>query len=75
MLEVKVPEIPEFYLTRLECETLAFLAAGYTRKELANIYSVSYGAIALRLHGILNKMNCLSIEQAIYRAVKERIIK
>lgn len=68
-------KVNNFNLTSRELEVLQFLAKGYSYKMIANECNVSYPTINTHVTNIYAKLQVESVGGAVYKAMKEGLVK
>ncbi len=71
----KKNKVNNFNLTQRELEVLQFLAKGYSYKMIANECNVSYPTINTHVTNIYAKLQVESVGGAVYKAMKEGLVK
>jgi len=71
----KTAKVNNFSLSQRELEVLQFLAQGYSYKMIANECHISYPTVNTHVTNIYAKLQVESVGGAVYKAMKEGLVK
>ncbi len=71
----KKAKVNNFSLSQRELEVLQFLAKGYSYKMIANECNISYPTVNSHVTNIYTKLQVESVGGAVYKAMKEGLVK
>jgi DNA-binding NarL/FixJ family response regulator len=65
---------PDYHLTSIEKEVLACIVNGLSHKMIADQLFISYETVRSHVNKIYEKLHVVSLTEAVYKALKERIV-
>jgi DNA-binding NarL/FixJ family response regulator len=66
--------VPDYHLTSREKEVLACIVNGLSHKMIADQLFISYETVRSHVKKIYEKLHVVSLTEAVYKALKERIV-